>query len=512
MNAANIFVEISKETKNFDLKYRLNRKTGRPELILKSKKFGGHYAAHTRFNLLDESGHLLEIKEIDSATAKFIMENFEERGDTASFDIFENDLKTGRVNKNRLMPNINPLDVRHKLTTNENSFTSTGAKLNNHWPIFKKYEETGYGSIIRATLTLHQVCSSHCHYCSTISRNKKDSISLQEAKDFVLSLYEEQALFNRDHFPEYNEIYKKLTGSDIRLKGLILSGGGQPNLWPHFEEFVTWLSGLDIDLGLITNGFPEKIDENIYKNFKWVRISITPEDASPHYRGGKFNRQYIPETLKNNSKTTVGYSYVYGAWTDEDILERINLSIEENDFQYCRLLTDCNLTRTSQLLAHQRLANKLFDLGIISHDGTPLKKMFHQLKYHGEPGEANELWSEGQCYLQIYNVFWDTTGHEENGRSYCYACDSITVLAEEELGKNISALSERRFNHEKWGTVTNDQIEDLYKKPVKSYFDPKEICTACLFMRNNQAIKNMVNENNFDELIVNQSLQHVNFP
>ena len=32
--------------------------------------------------------------------------------------------------------------------------------------------------------------------------------------------------------------YKELTGSDIRLRGIILSGGGQPNLWPHFEKLV----------------------------------------------------------------------------------------------------------------------------------------------------------------------------------------------------------------------------------------------------------------------------------
>ena len=52
------------------------------------------------------------------------------------------------------------------------------------------------------------------------------------------------------------------------MKGLILSGGGQPNLWPHFSEFVEWLSSLDIDLGLITNGFPKNINDKIYDKFK----------------------------------------------------------------------------------------------------------------------------------------------------------------------------------------------------------------------------------------------------
>jgi ABC-type Fe3+/spermidine/putrescine transport system ATPase subunit len=51
-------------------------------------------------------------------------------------------------------------------------------------PIFKKLNETGHGSIIRATMTNHQVCSSRCSYCSTIGREKKDSINLDEAKEF----------------------------------------------------------------------------------------------------------------------------------------------------------------------------------------------------------------------------------------------------------------------------------------------------------------------------------------
>ena len=99
------------------------------------------------------------------------------------------------------------------------------------------------------------MCSSRCQFCSTINRNKKDSTSFEETKEFIEKLYFDQAEYNKKHFSKYNERYKKLTGSDIRLRGLILSGGGQPNLWPDFEKLVNWLSTLDIDIGLITNGF-----------------------------------------------------------------------------------------------------------------------------------------------------------------------------------------------------------------------------------------------------------------
>ena len=30
--------------------------------------------------------------------------------------------------------------------------------------------------------------------------------------------------------------------------------------------------------------------------------------------------------------------------------------------------------------------------------------------------------------VQVYNTFWDTADHEINGKSYCFPCDSVTVL------------------------------------------------------------------------------------
>lgn len=500
---------ILKEVNQYILKWGFNIRSNRNEFSIRSKSAGKYFAIHTHFNLLDSNGNVKGAFPIDRKVADFIMKYFDDRGDTESFEIYESDLKTG-IFVNRQVLNISPDDVRHSQTFEERSYTATGAKLSHHWPIFQKYKETGYGSIIRATMTFHQLCSSHCNYCSTISRNKADSISLSEAQKFVEDLYFNQAEFNKANFSEFNESYRMQTGSDIRLRGLIMSGGGQPNLWKNFSEFVNWVSLLDIDLGLITNGFPKKIQETLYEKMKWVRISITPEDASPHYIDGRFDKQYLPESIKHNPNVTVGYSYVYGPWTTDDIFLRIVDSIDKNGFDYCRLLTDCNLSRGAQLRAHRDLAERLYKLGLIDGEGNPLSKIFHQLKFHGTNAEANELWDEGQCYLQLYNVFWDTTDHEKNGRSSCYACDSITVLSEDAGGGAILP-SERRFNSKKWGTVYNDQVSRLFTEPVQPFFDPKKICSACLFMPNNLEVKKLVQSDNY-QAISTKNIKHVNFP
>ena len=230
----------------------------------------------------------------------------------------------------------------------------------------------------------------------------------------------------------------------------------------------------------------------------------------PKYIDNKFNNQYIPEAIKNNDNITVGLSYVYGAWTTNDILYRIKKTIDDWGLSYCRMLTDCNLTRDSQLHEHEKLSDKLYKLGYIDKNGKLLTKIFHQLKYHGTKKEANSLWVDGQCYLQIYNVFWDTTGHDDNSLSSCYTCDSITVLSEEDdFGINTS---ERKFNSEKWGTVSNNHVEDLFKKPVRPYFNPKIVCRSCLFMRNNRIAKELINTKDYSLLEIDDNISHVNFP
>ena len=481
------------------MKYEILKETDSKGFFIRVRSLNRakHFAIHRTYIKRDENGKTKTF-DITKKNCDEIIKSIHEKGITEGFIIVD------EANKK----SISPKEITHKLQEKEINFTSTGHKLNHHWPIFAKLKDTGYSSIIRATLTLHQVCSSRCQFCSTINRNKKDSITLEEAKQFVEKLYYDQAIFNEENFSSYNKEYKKIHGSSIRLKGLILSGGGQPNLWPHFTEFVNWLSGLDIDLGLITNGFPKNVDNSIYNKFKWIRLSITPEDASPFYPEQKFNLQRIPENILN-SNVTFGLSYVYGSWTSEEFLKRLKQTSKNWDVNYVRFLTDCNLGRSEQLKSHDDLSKKLRSLNFIENDGENKDRFFHQLKFHGTRKEAEQLWDEGKCYLQTYNVFWDTTGHETFKKSYCYPCDSVTVLEEE----NSDSDAERKFNPNKWGTVTNDQVEKLYKEKWKKFFDTRENCSACLFMKNNQKVKDLINYNyDKNEINLDQSVEHINFP
>ena len=481
------------------MKYEILKESDKKGFFLRIRSLNKakHFAIHRSYIKRDEKGINTSHK-ITNDNCDMIIDSLQKKGITEGFIVIENDKSK----------KISPTDITHKLQKKEINFTSTGHKLDHHWPIFSKLKDTNYSSIIRATMTLHQVCSSRCQFCSTINRNKKDSITLNEAKEFVEKLYFDQAKYNEKNFTTYNDEYKKIHGTSIRLKGLILSGGGQPNLWPHFSEFVEWLSKLDIDLGLITNGFPKNIDNSIYDKFKWIRLSITPEDASPFYPDQKFNLQRIPDNILN-SNITFGLSYVYGSWTSEAFLKRLRDISKKWNVNYVRFLTDCNLGRTEQLQSHNDLSDKLRSLNLISKQGENHDRFFHQLKFHGTQDEANTLWEDGKCYLQTYNVFWDTTGHETNQKSFCYPCDSVTVLEEE----NSITDAERKFNPSKWGTVTNDKVEKLYNEEWTKFFDTRKNCSACLFMKNNQKVKDLTNTDFKNKpFSLSNDIEHINFP
>ena len=64
-------------------------------------------------------------------------------------------------------------------------------------------------------------------------------------------------------------------------------------------------------------------------------------------------------------------SYVYGPWTNDDLLLRLNVAADRWSADYVRLLTDCNLPRDLQLNAHVDLGERLFRLGLVDEQGNP---------------------------------------------------------------------------------------------------------------------------------------------
>lgn len=105
------------------------------------------------------------------------------------------------------------------------------------------------------------------------------------------------------------------------LKSVILIGGGEPVLYPHFEEVVKFLKGLFLQVGIVSNGTNLKKIENICQLLDkkdWVRLSI---DAGTNATFQKIHQPRIAITLEEimagvkkirpkNKNCQIGYSYL----------------------------------------------------------------------------------------------------------------------------------------------------------------------------------------------------------
>lgn len=105
------------------------------------------------------------------------------------------------------------------------------------------------------------------------------------------------------------------------LKSVILIGGGEPILYPYFEEVVKFLKSLSLQVGIVSNGTDLKKIENIcylLNKKDWVRLSL---DAGTNDVFQKIHRPQKKITLdevmvgvkkmrQKNSNFQMGYSFL----------------------------------------------------------------------------------------------------------------------------------------------------------------------------------------------------------
>ncbi len=105
------------------------------------------------------------------------------------------------------------------------------------------------------------------------------------------------------------------------LKSIILIGGGEPTLYPKFEEVVKFLKSFSLGMGLVSNGTRLDKVENIchlLNKKDWVRLSL---DAATDETFEKIHRPKVKITLseileqvkkirQKNPNFQIGYSYL----------------------------------------------------------------------------------------------------------------------------------------------------------------------------------------------------------
>lgn len=274
------------------------------------------------------------------------------------------------------------------------------------------------------------------------------------------------------------------------LRSVILIGGGEPTIYPHFGDTVKLLKELSLQVGLATNGTQmEKVAEvsHLFESKDWVRLSL---DAGTNETFEKVHRPRTKITLdeilaktkeikKKNPKIQLGYSFlIIGEGKEVKGVSLVNnigeISVaakkaKENGFNYLSLkpftdpmgarqttLTEKDLAEITEEI---KAAKKLED------ENFKVVESINLLCFYDERLKEEIKKMPQTCHLQFFRQIVIPAG--------IYNCANWRG-AEESLVKNNRAELIDSFNAKKICQETiclysplNNWIEDLIKSPEK---------------------------------------------
>jgi len=344
-------------------------------------------------------------------------------------------------------------------------FTSTGDKFIYHKKSLDAFRNNTGKSIISTHISPEGTCNLRCPYCSVAYRNSiGNRIELGVIKKYI------------------NQLKK------YGLKAVILTGGGEPTLYPQINELIEFLHDkAKLELAMITNGtMLHKINPQNRTKFKWLRVSVNLFD-------GWENKINIPKEFIN-SKTTIGFSHIYTLehnYGDQKIdykkvLAKIIKLMDKFNAQYLRLLPNCLIKGDKFNYQHKGI-----DKLIASFKD---KRIFHQLKIHQAPDFKLCYQSYFRPYLSEEKNPWD------NKPGTVFPCDSIVLNS-----------SVKKFL-DKYAVCVPKKIGEYLDKKIKQRFKPAVDCQGCVFVRNNKIIEHLANcsTQEYEKYFINQKNKKIN--
>lgn len=128
-------------------------------------------------------------------------------------------------------------------------YTSNVSKLLHRVDKLKDLQQ-GKSSPIMIHIAPTANCNLKCTYCCYANRTKGESLS------------KEQVFNTLKQF------------SELGVKGVEWTGGGDPSMYPHLEDCITEADRLGYDQGLITNGLKFPFLKEGLSKMQWIRLSL----------------------------------------------------------------------------------------------------------------------------------------------------------------------------------------------------------------------------------------------
>jgi organic radical activating enzyme len=348
----------------------------------------------------------------------------------------------------------------------EHRYTSTGIKFWRHqtqmFEFLKPSDGSPRSTVISTHISPEGACNLKCPYCSVTYRDTHARIPLPRIKQYV------EDLIKRG------------------LKAVILTGGGEPTLYPHFNELVQWIKkekGLNV--ALITNGTNTKrIQPETFSCFSWIRVSI---NIFP----GWTEKISLP-TADLSSDCVVGCSMVYTAEHEAsqefevnryDLFKKVSKVADSCGASYVRLLPNCLLEQKQLIQQHISLKQTL--------ENYDDKRFFQQYKIHGAPCTS-------KCHQAYFRPYLSEEPFAEDGiPGSVYPCDSVV------LNDTLTHFAKS------YQLCKPENVLDFIDGKIDQKFDPKVSCAGCVFTDNVNMLEQWKNTQqgkfeNFTEKILHE--------
>ncbi len=173
-------------------------------------------------------------------------------------------------------------------------------------------------------------CNQHCAFCSYGHRPDTDPPDQFGWKNMAMM---SEAFMPADKMRECVADWRAMG-----VKAVEITGGGEPLIWPHIDEFLALAASWGVDIGLVTNGTAlteMRADGFARTNWKWARVSIDAGSRDQYARTRRVPLAHWDHAWRaverlaqrrRDPEQRVGVGFVVDSWNFNGVYEAARMA------------------------------------------------------------------------------------------------------------------------------------------------------------------------------------------